>query len=31
VIDSVYPLEEIVPALDHMGSGHPRGKIVVTI
>lgn len=31
VIDSVYPLDEIAGALRHMGEGHPRGKIVVTI
>jgi NADPH:quinone reductase-like Zn-dependent oxidoreductase len=31
VVDSVYPLEEIADALQHMGGGHPRGKIVVTV
>ena len=31
VIDSTYPLDEIAGALQHMGEGHPRGKIVVTI
>jgi len=31
VIDSVYPLERIAEALEHMGGGHPRGKIVVTV
>jgi NADPH:quinone reductase-like Zn-dependent oxidoreductase len=31
VIDSVYPLERIADALEHMGGGHPRGKIVVTV
>lgn len=31
VIDSVYPLDEIAGALEHMGHGHPRGKIVVTV
>jgi NADPH:quinone reductase-like Zn-dependent oxidoreductase len=31
VIDSSYPLERVADALDHMGSGHPRGKIVVTV
>ena len=30
VIDSTYPLERVAEALDHMGEGHPRGKIVVT-
>ena len=31
VIDSAYPLDEIGAALEHMGEGHPRGKIVVTV
>jgi NADPH:quinone reductase-like Zn-dependent oxidoreductase len=31
VVDSVYPLDEIADALRHMGGGHPRGKIVVTV
>jgi NADPH:quinone reductase-like Zn-dependent oxidoreductase len=31
VIDSVYPLDRIADALEHMGHGHPRGKIVVTV
>ena len=31
VIDSTYPLEGVAEALEHQGSGHPRGKIVVTI
>ena len=31
VIDSTYPLDEIGAALEHMGEGHPRGKIVVTV
>jgi len=31
VTDSVYPLERIAEALRHMGEGHPRGKIVVTV
>lgn len=31
VIDSVYPLERIAQALEHMGDGHPRGKIVLTV
>jgi NADPH:quinone reductase-like Zn-dependent oxidoreductase len=31
VIDSTFPLEEVAAALEHQGSGHPRGKIVVTI
>ena len=31
VIDSTYPLDKIGAALEHMGDGHPRGKIVVTV
>lgn len=31
VIDSTYPLEKIADALRHMGEGHPRGKIVITV
>jgi NADPH:quinone reductase-like Zn-dependent oxidoreductase len=31
VVDSVYRLEQLTDALDHMGHGHPSGKIVVTI
>jgi len=31
VIDSTYPLDEIAGALRHMGEGHPRGKIAVTV
>lgn len=31
VIDSSYPLDRVADALDHMGGGHPRGKIVVTV
>ena len=31
VIDSTYPLDRIGEALLHMGAGHPRGKIVVTV
>jgi NADPH:quinone reductase-like Zn-dependent oxidoreductase len=31
VVDSVYPLERIADALEHMGTGHPQGKIVVRI
>ena len=30
VIDSSYPLDDVAEALQHMGEGHPRGKIVVT-
>ncbi len=31
VIDSTFPLERVGEALEHQGSGHPRGKIVVTL
>ena len=31
VIDSAFSLDDIGDALEHMGSGHPRGKIVVTM
>jgi NADPH:quinone reductase-like Zn-dependent oxidoreductase len=31
VIDSVFSFGDIGDALEHMGSGHPRGKIVVTM
>jgi NADPH:quinone reductase-like Zn-dependent oxidoreductase len=31
VIDSSYALDDIVEALQHMGEGHPRGKIIVTV
>lgn len=31
VIDSSYPLERVAEALEHQGTGHPRGKIVVAI
>jgi NADPH:quinone reductase-like Zn-dependent oxidoreductase len=31
VVDSVYPLDQLAAALRHMGEGHPRGKIVVTV
>ena len=30
VVDDVFPLERVADALEHMGGGHPRGKIVVT-
>ena len=30
VVDSTYPLERLADALEHMGGGHPQGKIVVT-
>jgi NADPH:quinone reductase-like Zn-dependent oxidoreductase len=31
VIDSTYPLDEVVAAFEHQGYGHPKGKIVVTV
>ena len=31
VVDSTFSLDDIGDALEHMGSGHPRGKIVVTM
>lgn len=31
VVDSTYPLDEIAEALEHMGHGHPHGKIVVRV
>ena len=30
VVDSTYPLERVAEALERIGEGHPRGKIVVT-
>jgi NADPH:quinone reductase-like Zn-dependent oxidoreductase len=31
VVDDVFPFERVADALEHMGGGHPRGKIVVTL
>lgn len=31
VIDSTYPLDQLSQALEHMGHGHPRGKIVISV
>jgi NADPH:quinone reductase-like Zn-dependent oxidoreductase len=31
VIDTVYPLAEASRALDHVGAGHARGKIVIAV
>ncbi len=31
VVDDVFPFEPVADALEHMGAGHPRGKIVVTV
>ena len=31
VVDCTYPLDRLGEALEHMGGGHPRGKIVVNV
>ncbi|HSG12858.1 MAG TPA: NAD(P)-dependent alcohol dehydrogenase [Gaiellaceae bacterium] len=31
VVDSSFSLDDVARALEHMGTGHPRGKIVVTV
>ncbi len=31
VIDRTYPLSETRHAIDHVGGGHARGKVVVTV
>jgi NADPH:quinone reductase-like Zn-dependent oxidoreductase len=31
VVEKVYPLEKIAEALRHLGTGHARGKIIVTM
>ncbi len=31
VVDDRYPLDRVGEALEHQGTGHPRGKIVVTV
>ena len=31
VVDDVFPYDRLADALEHMGAGHPRGKIVVTL
>ena len=31
VVDSTYALDDLAAALQHMGHGHPRGKIVVSV
>ena len=31
VIDRTYPLDEAADALRHVGAGHTRGKVVVTL
>jgi NADPH:quinone reductase-like Zn-dependent oxidoreductase len=31
VIDRSYPLSDTTQAVDHVGSGHARGKVVITV
>jgi NADPH:quinone reductase-like Zn-dependent oxidoreductase len=31
VVDHTYPLERVADALAHLGEGHARGKLVVTV
>jgi NADPH:quinone reductase-like Zn-dependent oxidoreductase len=31
VVDDVFPFDRVADALEHMGAGHPRGKIVVAV
>ena len=31
VIDRVYPLSETPQAIEHMGTGHARGKIAIAV
>jgi NADPH:quinone reductase-like Zn-dependent oxidoreductase len=31
VIDGTYPLSETVAALQHVGEGHARGKVVIKL
>jgi NADPH:quinone reductase-like Zn-dependent oxidoreductase len=31
VIDRMFPVGETPPALGHVGTGHARGKLVITI
>jgi len=31
VVDDVFPFDRVADALEHMGAGHPRGKVVVTV
>jgi NADPH:quinone reductase-like Zn-dependent oxidoreductase len=31
MVDDVFPLDRVADALEHMGRGHPRGKIVITV
>jgi NADPH:quinone reductase-like Zn-dependent oxidoreductase len=31
VMDRTYPLSETAQAIDHVGTGHARGKIAITV
>jgi NADPH:quinone reductase-like Zn-dependent oxidoreductase len=31
VVDRRYPMDEAVDALLHLGTGHARGKVVITV
>jgi NADPH:quinone reductase-like Zn-dependent oxidoreductase len=31
VVDRTYPLSEVPQAIDHVGGGHSRGKVVITV
>jgi NADPH:quinone reductase-like Zn-dependent oxidoreductase len=31
VIDRTYPLDDAADALRHVGAGHTRGKVVITV
>ena len=30
-VDDIFPFERVADALEHMGAGHPGGKIVVRL
>lgn len=31
VMDRAYPLSEVRRAIDHVGAGHARGKVAITV
>ena len=31
VIDRIYPLSQVAQAIDHVGTGHARGKVAITV
>ena len=31
VIDRTYPLSEVAQAIDHVGTGHARGKVAISV